>query len=52
MFSGANKNDYHIGAIDFNRDVEKLEYADLRIVETGEAARIVINSLMFLPQLN
>jgi prolyl-tRNA synthetase len=36
MFSGANKNDYHIGGIDFKRDVEKLEYADLRIVETGE----------------
>jgi len=36
MFSGANKNDYHIGGIDFIRDVEKLEYADLRIVETGE----------------
>jgi prolyl-tRNA synthetase len=36
MFSGANKNDYHIGGIDFKRDVETLEYADLRIVETGE----------------
>jgi prolyl-tRNA synthetase len=36
MFSGANKNDYHIGGIDFKRDVEKLEYTDLRIVETGE----------------
>jgi len=36
MFSGANKNDYHIGGIDFIRDVETLEYADLRIVETGE----------------
>jgi len=36
MFSGANKNDYHIGGIDFKRDVEKLEHTDLRIVETGE----------------
>ena len=36
LYSGANKNDYHIGGIDFKRDVEKLEYADLRIVETGE----------------
>ena len=36
LFSGANKNDYHIGGIDFKRDVEKLEYTDLRIVETGE----------------
>jgi len=36
MFSGANKNDYHISGIDFKRDVEKLEYTDLRIVKTGE----------------
>ncbi|MCH8032597.1 MAG: proline--tRNA ligase [Bacteroidetes bacterium] len=36
MFSGANKNDYHIGGIDFKRDVETLEYTDLRIVKTGE----------------
>jgi len=36
MFSGANKNDYHIGGIDFKRDIEKLDYADLRIVKTGE----------------
>ena len=35
-FSGANKNDYHIGGIDFKRDVENLEYADLRIVENGD----------------
>jgi len=36
IFSGANKNDYHIGGIDFKRDVETLEYADLRIVKSGE----------------
>jgi len=36
MFSGANKNDYHIGGIDFIRDIEKLDYADLRIVKSGE----------------
>jgi prolyl-tRNA synthetase len=36
MFSGANKNDYHIGGIDFNRDVPTVEYADFRIVKTGE----------------
>ncbi|MBT8386495.1 MAG: proline--tRNA ligase [Ignavibacteria bacterium] len=36
LFSGANKNDYHIGGIDFKRDVQNLEYTDLRIVETGE----------------
>jgi prolyl-tRNA synthetase len=43
MFSGANKNDYHIGGIDFNRDlptgpagVPNIEYADFRIVKSGE----------------
>jgi prolyl-tRNA synthetase len=36
LFSGANKNDYHIGGIDLLRDVEKIEYADLRVVRTGE----------------
>jgi prolyl-tRNA synthetase len=36
MFSGANKNDYHIGGIDFIRDVKNVEYADLRIVKSGE----------------
>ena len=45
MFSGANKNDYHIGGIDFKRDVEKLEYADLRIVETGEGCPNCDNKL-------
>lgn len=36
MFSGANKNDYHIGGIDFNRDIPAIEYADFRIVKSGE----------------
>lgn len=36
MFSGANKNDYHIGGIDFIRDVKNIEYADLRIVKSRE----------------
>ena len=36
LFSGANKNDYHIGGIDFVRDVKEIEYADLRIVKSGE----------------
>ena len=36
MFSGANKNDYHIGGIDFQRDVKNVEYVDLRIVKSGE----------------
>jgi prolyl-tRNA synthetase len=36
MYSGANKNDYHIGGIDFARDVKEAEYADLRFVESGD----------------
>lgn len=36
MFSGANKNDYHIGGIDFMRDIKNVEYADLRFVKSGE----------------
>ncbi|GMU94857.1 proline--tRNA ligase [Ignavibacterium album] len=36
LFSGANKNDYHIGGIDLMRDVPKIQYADLRIVQSGE----------------
>jgi len=36
MFSGANKNDYHIGGIDFNRDIPTVEFADFRIVKSGE----------------
>ncbi len=36
LYSGANKNDYHIGGIDLKRDVPNIEYADLRIVENGE----------------
>ncbi len=36
LFSGANKNDYHIGGIDLKRDVSTIEYADLRFVQSGE----------------
>lgn len=36
MYSGANKNDYHIGNIDFNRDVNVDGYYDLRTVENNE----------------
>jgi prolyl-tRNA synthetase len=36
MFSGANKNDFHIGGIDFKRDIPTIEYADFRIVKLGE----------------
>jgi len=45
LFSGANKNDYHIGGIDFKRDVSKIEYADLRIVESGEGCPNCDNNL-------
>ena len=36
MFSGANKNDYHIGGIDFKRDIPTIEYSDFRTVKSGE----------------
>ncbi len=36
LYSGANKNDYHIGGIDLERDVSGLEYFDLRFVKSGE----------------
>ncbi|MGK9369972.1 proline--tRNA ligase [Melioribacter sp. Ez-97] len=36
LYSGANKNDYHIGGIDLKRDVPQIEYFDLRTVESGE----------------
>lgn len=35
MFSGANKNDYHIGGIDFVRDIPQCEFFDLHFVEAG-----------------
>lgn len=36
LFSGANKTDFHIGGIDLNRDVENLEFFDLRTAISGE----------------
>ncbi len=36
LYSGANKNDYHIGGIDLKRDVPQIEYFDLRTVQSGE----------------
>ncbi|MFI5237739.1 MAG: proline--tRNA ligase, partial [Ignavibacteriales bacterium] len=45
LFSGANKNDYHIGGIDLKRDVPKIEYADLRIVQSGEGCPNCDNKL-------
>lgn len=45
MFSGANKNDYHIGGIDFLRDVKNVEYQDLRTVKAGEGCPNCKNNL-------
>jgi prolyl-tRNA synthetase len=52
LFSGANKNDYHIGGIDLKRDlperqagVSSIEYADLRIVQSGEGCPNCDNKL-------
>jgi prolyl-tRNA synthetase len=36
LYSGANENDYHIGGIDFRRDVKVIDYYDLRTVQPGE----------------
>lgn len=36
LYSGANKNDYHIGGIDMRRDAKDVEFFDLRTVEAGE----------------
>lgn len=45
LFSGANKNDYHLGGIDLQRDVKDLEYADLRIAQGGEGCPRCDNKL-------
>lgn len=45
LFSGANKNDFHIGGIDFTRDVKNIEYQDLRIVKSGESCTRCNNKL-------
>lgn len=36
LYSGANKNDYHIGGINLTRDVLNLDFYDLRTVKAGE----------------
>jgi prolyl-tRNA synthetase len=36
LISGANKNDYHIGGIDLERDTHIDDYFDLRSIEHGE----------------
>lgn len=45
LYSGANKNDYHIGGIDLKRDVPEIEYFDLRTVESGEGCPNCENNL-------
>ena len=51
LFSGANKNDYHIGGIDLNRDVSEIEYADLRIAKSGEGCPKCGNLLEVFPAI-
>ncbi len=45
LFSGANKNDYHVSGIDLQRDVKNIEYCDLRIVKSGEKCPRCKNTL-------
>ncbi len=45
LYSGANKNDYHLSGIDLKRDVVNIEYNDLRIVQSGESCPRCKNSL-------
>ncbi|MBT8379897.1 MAG: proline--tRNA ligase [Ignavibacteria bacterium] len=45
LFSGANKNNYHIGGLDLKRDVTKIEYADLRIAQSGDGCTKCDNKL-------
>ncbi|MDP2303127.1 MAG: proline--tRNA ligase [Ignavibacteria bacterium] len=51
MFSGANKNDYHIGGIDLTRDVTNIEYADLRIIKAGEGCTRCNSKLDVFPAI-
>ena len=45
LYSGANKNDYHLGGIDLKRDVKEIEYFDLRMVGSGEGCPKCDNKL-------
>ncbi|MBS4032833.1 MAG: proline--tRNA ligase [Ignavibacterium sp.] len=51
LFSGANKNDYHIGGIDIKRDVKDIEYADLKIVKSGEGCPNCDKNLEVFPAI-
>lgn len=45
LYSGANKNDFHLGGIDLKRDVKGIEYFDLRLVSSGESCPNCDNKL-------
>ena len=45
LYSGANKNDFHLGGIDLVRDLRNIEYRDLRIVKSGEGCTRCENKL-------
>lgn len=45
LYSGANKNDFHLGGIDINRDVRNIEYEDLRVIKSGEGCTRCNNNL-------
>lgn len=51
LFSGANKNDYHIGGIDLQRDLKNIEYADLRVVQSGEGCPKCDSKLEVFPAI-
>ncbi|HOP49948.1 MAG TPA: proline--tRNA ligase [Ignavibacteriales bacterium] len=45
LYSGANKDDYHIYGIDLTRDVQNIEYFDLRVVKKSEQCPRCQNSI-------
>ncbi|PIW69551.1 MAG: proline--tRNA ligase [Ignavibacteriales bacterium CG12_big_fil_rev_8_21_14_0_65_30_8] len=45
LYSGANKNDFHLGGIDLKRDVKNIEYFDLRLISSGEGCPNCDNKL-------
>jgi prolyl-tRNA synthetase len=51
LYSGANKNDYHVGGIDLNRDVLNLDYFDLRTIKAGEKCVRCDGSLDVFPAI-
>lgn len=51
LYSGANKNDYHIGGIDLKRDTKHIEYSDLRVVQSGEGCPNCENIIEVFPAI-